>query len=168
MPRPSHPPLFDHANIIPWTVKIIKLLIMRFLSFLWYFLSLQHPILKHPHTHTKQQVQLKIWIFSSLSFLRHETGKGRFWTEWYQEFSEFNLLLISSWMQFRFVIVVSKYFNFARVSKDLVVIFAYHMLYILVARCEKKTLVLSTFICRPNSIASDFSCLFYGMYSLTQ
>jgi hypothetical protein len=40
----------------------------------------------------------------------------RFWPEWYQAFPELNIILISSWMPFRFVSVVPKYLNFATFS----------------------------------------------------
>jgi hypothetical protein len=42
----------------------------------------------------------------------------RFWTEWWQAFPDFNLLLASSWMSFWFVSVVPKYWNVATFSND--------------------------------------------------
>jgi hypothetical protein len=43
----------------------------------------------------------------------------RFWSERQQEFPEFNLFSIPSWMQFWFVTFVPKYLNFATFSNDL-------------------------------------------------
>jgi hypothetical protein len=43
----------------------------------------------------------------------------RFWAAQEQAFPEFSLLLISLWMQFSFVTVFPKYFNFATFSEDL-------------------------------------------------
>jgi hypothetical protein len=47
-------------------------------------------------------------------------------TEWYQAFPDFNLLLISSWMEFRFVRVVPKYLNCSTLLKDLLSTFMWH------------------------------------------
>jgi hypothetical protein len=42
-----------------------------------------------------------------------EDGKiKKFWIEWQQAFPEFNLLVITSWMQFWFMSVLSKYIEF--------------------------------------------------------
>jgi hypothetical protein len=47
----------------------------------------------------------------------------RFWTECYQALSEFNLLLISSWIKFWSVTVFTKYLNCDTFSNDLFAIF---------------------------------------------
>jgi hypothetical protein len=46
-----------------------------------------------------------------------------FWTESYQAFPVFILLLISSWMRFWSVTIVPTYSNFATISNDLLDIF---------------------------------------------
>jgi thiaminase len=70
------------------------------------------------HSHTKQLTEL--WFCTFLDSRREDK---RLWTEWWQAFSDFSLLLISSWMQFWTVSVVTKYLNFATRSKDLFAIF---------------------------------------------
>jgi hypothetical protein len=69
-------------------------------------------------THTKQLakiVVLYIWIFI---FFDSKLEDKTFCTEWQQAFPDFNLLLISSWMEFWFVRVVPKYLNCSTVSND--------------------------------------------------
>ena len=44
-------------------------------------------------------------------FLDRKLEDKRFCTEWQQTFPDFNLLLISSWIEFWFVQVVPKYLN---------------------------------------------------------
>jgi glucose-6-phosphate-specific signal transduction histidine kinase len=47
----------------------------------------------------------------------------RFWTEWQQALPEFSLLLISSWIKFWSVTLVSKYLNCVTFWKRLLPIF---------------------------------------------
>ena len=47
----------------------------------------------------------------------------RFCTEWQQAIPQFNLLLISSWIEFWFVKVVSKYLNSSSFAKELFSLF---------------------------------------------
>jgi len=53
MPRPSHPPPYDHPNNIWWSVLVMKLLIMQSSPFPYHFFpfrpkySPQHPVFKH-------------------------------------------------------------------------------------------------------------------------
>jgi len=42
----------------------------------------------------------------------------RFCTEWLQAFPDFNLLLISSWIEFWYVVAVPKYMNYPTISKE--------------------------------------------------
>jgi hypothetical protein len=54
MPRPSHPPWFDHPNNILWSVQIMKL-IMQSSATSHHFVPLrsnigQHSVLRHPHS----------------------------------------------------------------------------------------------------------------------
>ena len=82
-----------------------------FSSLPWYLVPLrpkkfpQHPILKHPQPMFLPQCQRP-------SF-----------TEWYQVFSDFNLLLISSWIGFWFVMFVPKYLNCSILSKEVLSFF---------------------------------------------
>jgi hypothetical protein len=77
MPRPTHPPRFDHPNNTWWSVNVMKPLIMQSCQASRYFLPLrskhspQLPVLKCPqfvlslvwetkfHTHIKQRVKFK-------------------------------------------------------------------------------------------------------------
>jgi hypothetical protein len=52
-------------------------------------------------------------------FLERRRENKIFWTDWQEAFSEINLLLICSWMQFWLVTVVPKHMNFAIFSEDL-------------------------------------------------
>ena len=96
--------------------------------------SLQHPILKHPqptflllsdqvpypYKTTGTIIVLYILI---LKVFDSKLEDKRFCTEWYQAFPEFNLLLISSWIEFWFVKVVPKYLNSFNLSKGLLSVF---------------------------------------------
>ena len=61
---------------------------------------------QHPHKTTGKIVDLYILIFA---FLESNLTDKIFFTEWYQAFSEFNVLLKFSWMQFRFIRGFPKY-----------------------------------------------------------
>jgi hypothetical protein len=52
-------------------------------------------------------------------YLNSKLEDKRFRTEWEQAFPDFNLLLISSWMELWFVKVVPKYFNPSTISKEI-------------------------------------------------
>jgi hypothetical protein len=56
-------------------------------------------------------------------FLHGKCEDKRFWVECSQEFCEFNLLLIPSWMLFSFISIIPKYLNFATFSEDLTLIY---------------------------------------------
>jgi hypothetical protein len=74
----------------------------------------------HPYKTTGKFIVLHFPVFIFLDSRREDK---RFWTELYQALSEFNLLLISSWIRFWFVTVVPKYLNCSTFSKDLLSIF---------------------------------------------
>ena len=61
-----------------------------------------------PHTDTTQHAKLVLYILIFI-FLDSELKNERFCTEWQQAFPDFNLLLISSWVEFWFVGVVPQY-----------------------------------------------------------
>ena len=58
-----------------------------------------------------------------LKFLDDKLEDKRFCTEWLQAFPDFNLPLISSWIQFWFFKFVPKYWNYSIISKELLSIF---------------------------------------------
>jgi hypothetical protein len=70
------------------------------------------------HTHRKQRVRLCLFFILIFKSLKRRRQDRRFWAEWYQTFPEFNMLLISLWMQFWFATIVPKYLNFTTFSKD--------------------------------------------------
>jgi hypothetical protein len=70
----------------------------------------------HPYITTNKVIILYILICILVG--NKVTGKV-FCTEWEQAFPSFNLLLISSWMEFLSVRIVPKYLNFSAFSKDL-------------------------------------------------
>jgi hypothetical protein len=75
--------------------------------------------ISHPHKTTEEIVILYILIFK---FLSRKWEDKIFWSELWKEFYEFNLLLISFWMQFWFVTVVPMYLKFATYSEDLLAV----------------------------------------------
>jgi hypothetical protein len=90
---------------------------------LWSKCSPEHPVLNTlslcTSIHVRDQVSHQLWITGKIivlyilifKFLVSRREDRRFWTEWQQALPEFDLLLISSWIRFWFVIVVPKYLN---------------------------------------------------------
>jgi hypothetical protein len=74
------------------------------------------------HTHIKQWAKLQVCILEPLYTFRLQTDKI-FWTELWQAVPEFDLILISSYMQIWFVSVIPKYLNYAIFSNNLLAIF---------------------------------------------
>jgi hypothetical protein len=70
--------------------------------------------------HTPYETKGKVTVLQLLifTFLDIELEDKRFCTEWQQAFSHFNLLLISSWIDFWSFRVVPRYLNCSTVSND--------------------------------------------------
>ena len=73
-----------------------------------------------PYKTTGKIILLYILIFK---FLGSKLKDKRFCTEWWKAFPDFNLLLITSLIEFWFVKVVPKYLNSSTLSKELLSIF---------------------------------------------
>jgi hypothetical protein len=73
-----------------------------------YIFSLMSETKFHTHTETKAKLYL---VYSNFKFFNSKWEDRRFWTGRWQVLPEFSLLLISSWIKFRFVTVVTKYLN---------------------------------------------------------
>jgi hypothetical protein len=69
------------------------------------------------HTRIKQPARVLCILIFTFSDCKLEDK--RFCIEWQQAFPDFNLLLISSWMEFWFVVVAPKYLNRYTFSNDL-------------------------------------------------
>ena len=69
----------------------------------------------HPHKPTGKIIVLYFLIFT---FLNSKLVDKRFCTEWKQAFPDFNLLLISSWIEFCFVRAVAKYYDCSSLSEE--------------------------------------------------
>jgi hypothetical protein len=74
----------------------------------------------HPYKSTGEMTLLYTLIFV---FLGSNLEFKIFCAEWYQAFPDFNLLLISSWIEFRVVRVVLIYLKSSTFSKGLLSIF---------------------------------------------
>jgi hypothetical protein len=138
MPCSSYPSWLDEPNEMWWRERKIKLLIKELIqlslsSCLFFSLrsefyySLQ-PILKRPQSiytfslgwknnlHTIHITDKITVLYSSVfRFLNTRRVGKRLW-------KMFNLLLISRWMQFWFVVVVPKHLNFTSFSNDLLAV----------------------------------------------
>jgi hypothetical protein len=135
-PSPSLFSWFDDPNNIWWGTQITKLTIMQSLWAPYYVVPLrpkylpQRPILKglrlgfsfnawglvSPHNKTTDKIT-RMYI-SMLIVLNIKLEDKTFWTEWYQVLPQFNLLLISSWMQFWFLKNYSQRFEFCHNFKE--------------------------------------------------
>jgi hypothetical protein len=130
VPRLSHSPSFDHSSNVWWGVQIMKFLVMKcYHSLVTSFLlgpnilvlsnlsgnniSLHSSLrvsdhVSHLHETRKMIVLYNILIFT---FSDSKLEDKIFCNEWQQVFPDFNLLLISSWLEYWLVKVVSQYLN---------------------------------------------------------
>lgn len=94
----------------------------------------QHPILGTPKacflhndrdrvSHPNKTVGKIIVFMLIVVFLHGKCDDKRFWVECWQEFHEFNMLLIPSRMLFSFISIILKYLNSATFSEDLTLIY---------------------------------------------
>ena len=70
-------------------------------------------------------------------------------TEWYQALPGFNLLLISSWIEFPFAKVVSKYLKYTTLSGELFSVFIFWLCPAFWSQNMTMYLILSAFTCSP-------------------
>jgi hypothetical protein len=97
-------------------------------------LDSSHPFLKHPQptffpqcwatkfqSHKKQQEKLVLYILIFIWGSKLEDT--RICTRWEQALRNFQLFLISFWMEFWFFRIVCKYLNFPSISKNLLSVF---------------------------------------------
>ena len=91
-----------------------------------------------------------VLYISNFKFLESKLEDKRFSTKWQQEFPVFNLFLISSWIQFWCVKVVTKYLNFSTLSKELLPNFILRLQLAFWSRDMTVYLVLSAFTPEPS------------------
>ena len=149
MPRPSNSSLFYQLKNIGWGDQIIKLLTMALLPLLCYFVPLIFSSAPNSetfsayvpplmwvtkfHTHTNV-TQNYISIFLNLYIFDSKLEDKRYFTERYHAFRDFNLFLISSWIELCFVRSVPKYLNSSILSMELLLFFILWLLSLLWSR----------------------------------
>ena len=136
MPHSSHAAWFYHLNNIWWGVQIIKLLLCNLIHSLFgpniFLTTLFSNTLLSPRSSLSVSTSFTpiqhnrhnySFVYLNFIFLDGKLEDKKFYTEWQHIFPDFNLLLISSWMKFRFDMVVPSYLNCSTLSKDLLLIF---------------------------------------------
>jgi hypothetical protein len=93
----------------------------------------------------------KIIVLYTFKFLDSKPEDKRFCTEWQQAFPFFNLPLISFWIEFWFVRVVTKYWNPSTLPKELLSIFILWLHHEFWSQDTTMYLVLSAFTSSPIS-----------------
>jgi hypothetical protein len=141
MSRPSHPPWVNHPNNIRWEYRLLSSSLCSFFQdpsssllgpniFLNTLFSKNLSLcsslkvrgqVSHPYSTSGKIRDLYILIFS----FSYETGRQKILDWIIASISQFNLLLISSWMSFWFFSVVTNYLNFAKFSNDSLAIFIF-------------------------------------------
>ena len=119
---------FYHPKNTAWGVEIIKLLILKcspllvtssllgpdiLLSTLFSdTLSIRYSLnVRDQFSHRYRKDKITVLYVLIFIFLDRKLEHKRFCTEWYQAFPDFNLPLISSWIEFWFVKIFPKYLN---------------------------------------------------------
>ena len=127
------------------------------------FLLVRNQVLR-PYKRTCKDIVLCILIFT---FLGRNLQSTWFWTKWQQAFPKCTLLLlISFWMQFRYVRVIHKYLNFFHTFTGFVT--CVYVLWFCAACCWWNRNIFSafsTFTSRPVSL--QWTDEAYGVYGLT-
>lgn len=101
----------------------------------------------HPY---KTSGEIKLLCILIFMFLDGEREGKRFWTEWWLAFSEFLMPLISSYIQFCFITVGPRYFDFDTFSNNVLNINYFVVLpSILFTRCEHVCTALSFLLLQP-------------------
>ena len=102
-----------------------------------------------PYKTTGKIIVIYISVFKSVD---SKLEDKRLCTEWQQAFPDFNLLLISSWIEFWFFKVVPKYLNSSTLPNELLSIFILWLRPAFWSRDLTMFLVLSEFTWRPISL----------------
>jgi hypothetical protein len=141
MSFPSHPPWLDHSNKFCeghnlWSFSLCSFLQPPIISSFFgpnIFVStlFSNTLSLHSFLNIRDQVycsykttgKIILMYILIFSFLYSKQKDKRFQIKHSQALSKFKLLIISSWVIFWFVIVVSKYFHCATISNDLLATF---------------------------------------------
>jgi len=158
MNRPSHSSRFDHPKIIWWEVQIIISTLCSFSPLTCYLVALSIWTTKF-HTHTKPRAKLYFCI-SQFLYFSIANQKQIILHRMIISIPCFNVLLISSWIEFWFVSFVPKYLNSFTVSQDLLSAFIMWGRPAFWSRDMTMYLVLSAYISSPVSLLLTYLILY--------